>query len=117
MKVHLLPLAFFALLSGASAAADEEPGASWVSIPRSLVTIDVTKRSGRVTGPGWEYAFPTTARRLDFEIEPGRRVVLRRNGEVWVGEYFHPRIRPGTHKFEQHKMKFVCSSGRCDDGN
>jgi hypothetical protein len=43
---------------------------------------------------------------LDFEIGPGRRMVLRRVGDRWVGEYFHPRVRPGNHEFETHRMAF-----------
>jgi hypothetical protein len=41
--------------------------------------------------------------------------VLRREGEIWVGEYFHPRIGigPGTKKSEAHKMMFTCGAASC----
>lgn len=94
----------------------EEPGATWVSVPRSTVKIVIGKDGGRVTGPGWEHKFDATTNDLDFEIAPERRFVLRRSGDVWVGEYFHPRIRPGTHTSEVHKMTFSCGSGGCSEG-
>ncbi len=112
------PLFFAAALTGMlpqSTATADELGAVWVSQPRSLVTIVVGKDGGRVTGPAWEHRFKSTARNLDFEIAPERRFVLRRSGDTWVGEYFHPRIRPGTHRREVHKMTFACRSGGCAD--
>jgi hypothetical protein len=87
-----------------------------MSVPRSAVKITVGKDGGRVIGLGWEHKFEPTADNLDFEIAPERRFVLRRSGDAWVGEYFHPRIRPGTHKTEQHKMTFACDSGACRAG-
>jgi hypothetical protein len=87
-----------------------------MSVPRSAVKITVGKDGGRVIGLGWEHKFEPTADNLDFEIAPERRLVLRRSGDAWVGEYFHPRIRPGTHKTEQHKMTFTCDSGACRAG-
>jgi hypothetical protein len=103
-------LFFAAALTGTlahSAAAAAQHGGTWVSVPQSLITIAVGEDGGHIAGPGWEHRFKATARNLDFEIEPGRRFVLRRSGNTWVGNYFHPRIRPGTHKSESHKMTFV----------
>ena len=85
----------------------DEHGGNWISIPRSLITIVVGDDGGRITGPEWEYKFAANTKTLDFEIAPGRRVVLHRNGDGWVGEYFHPRIRPGDHPHETHSMLFV----------
>ncbi len=33
-------------------------------------------------------------------------MVIRRDGDRWTGEYFHPRVRPGNHEFETHRMVF-----------
>jgi hypothetical protein len=107
--------ALIAMLPQSTAGA-EEAGATWVSVPRSLVKIAVGQGGGRVTGPGWEHRFEATARTLDFEIAPQRRFVLRRSGDTWVGEYFHPRIRQGSHAREVHKMTFTCGSGVCRNG-
>lgn len=102
----LFAAALIAMLPQATAGADEI-GATWLSVPRSAIKIVVGDDGGRMIGPGWEHRFEATARNLEFEIAPGRRLVLRRSGDAWVGEYFHPRIRPGTHKYESHKMTFV----------
>src|SRR5437868_5240514 len=93
------------LLSSTSTA--ERHNGHWVSHPRSLVAIVIDDQGGRVSGPEWEYRFTASANSLDFEIAPGRRMVLRRSGENWVGEYFHPRVRPGHHSNERHSMLFV----------
>lgn len=87
-------------------AADEHSG-NWVSHPRALITIVIGDDGGRVSGPEWEHKFAASENALDFEIAPGRRLVLRRSGETWVGEYVHPRIRPGGHEYETHSMLFV----------
>lgn len=79
----------------------------WVSNPRALITIVIGDDGGRISGPEWEHRFAAGANSLDFEIAPGRRLVLHRNGETWVGEYFHPRVRPGEHAYEAHSMLFV----------
>ena len=107
--------ALFAMLPQSTAGADEL-GSTWTSQPRGLVTIVVGEDSGRMSGPGWEHRFEAIARKLDFEIAPGRRFVLHRSGDMWVGEYFHPRTGPGTRKSEVHKMTFACGSGGCTDG-
>lgn len=88
----------------------------WVSQPRSAITIVVGKDGGRITGPGWEHSFDARAGTLDFEIAPQRRLVLRRSGDAWVGEYFHPRIGPGTHERDEHRMTFACRAGACGEG-
>jgi hypothetical protein len=111
----LCAAAFVAMLPQSTAVADEL-SATWLSVPRSTVKIIVGDDGGRVIGPGWEHKFEATASSLDFEIAPERRFVLRRSGDAWVGEYFHPRIRPGTHTREVHKMTFSCGSGGCSDG-
>ena len=87
-------------------AADEHDG-RWVSHPRSLIVIVVGDDGGLIAGPEWEHRFAALAKDLDFEIAPGRRLVLRRDGQTWVGEYFHPRIQPGEHTHEPHTMLFV----------
>ena len=99
------------LTAGAS-----ELDSTWTSQPRGLVTIVVGEDGGRMAGPGWEHRFEAIARDLDLEIAPGRRFVLHRSGDRWVGEYFHPRIGPGTWKSEAHKMTFDCGSGECTRG-
>ena len=91
-------------------------GSTWVSQPRSAVTIVIGEDGGRITGPGWEHSFDSRARTLDFEIAPERRLVLRRSGNAWVGEYFHPRIGPGTHERDEHRMTFACRAGACAQG-
>ena len=96
-----------------SAASADESGLTWLSRPRGLVTITVGNDGGRIAGPGWEHRFEAAARSLDFEIAPERRLVLRRSGGTWVGEYFHPRIGSGSHKSEVHKMTFTCGSATC----
>lgn len=97
-------------LASADASADES---TWASKPRGLVTITVGSDGGRIAGPGWEHKFDATSGELDFEIEPGRRFVLHRDGANWVGEYFHPRISQGPHHSEIHKMTLICNSGTC----
>ena len=101
-----------AMLDQSTASADQLDS-TWVSIPRGLVTIILEKDSGRMAGPGWEHRFKGTTSNLNFEIAPGRRFTLRRSGNAWVGEYFHPRIGTGTRESEVHKMTFVCDSGGC----
>jgi hypothetical protein len=80
---------------------------SWVSSPRSAITIIVEEYGGRIAGPEWEYKFPASANDITFDLAPGRRLVLRRSGETWVGEYTHPRVRPGGDLYENHTMMFV----------
>ena len=87
--------------------------ATWVSQPRSALTIVIAKDGGVITGPGWEHRFDATARNLDFEIGPGQRFTLRRSGGTWTGEYFHPPILPGNQKSETHKRAFICRTGGC----
>lgn len=115
MKTSLLAAALMAMLPHTTGNADER-GATWLSVPRSEIRIVVGNDGGRMIGPGWEHRFEATARNLEFEIAPGRKFVLRRTGDAWVGQYFHPRIRPGTHAREVHRMMFVCGSGGCNDG-
>ena len=91
----------------------EEVGGIWVSQPRFALTIVVGENGGRITGPGWEHSFDAGARTLDFEIAPERRLVLRRSGDTWIGEYFHPGIGPGAHERDEHRMTFACSAGAC----
>ena len=105
IKILLLAAAFSVILP-AALGADEHSG-NWVSNPRALITIVIEDEGGRVSGPEWEHKFAAGANEMDFEISPGRRLVLRRNGETWVGEYFHPQIRPGEHPHETHSMLFV----------
>jgi hypothetical protein len=63
-----------------------------------------------ISGPEWEYRFAAETTNLDFELAPGRRLILRRAADGWVGEYFHPSIRPGGHPHEPHAMMFVRSN-------
>lgn len=100
------------LLSLSPVAAESHEG-TWVSKPRSELRISIAKDAGIITGPGWEHRFNGRATVLDFEIGPGQRLVLKRRHGVWTGEYFHPPIRPGTHKSEHHRMAFVCSAHKC----
>lgn len=100
----------FVAMATPAASADES---RWVSMPRGLVTITVGREGGRIAGPGWEHTFDATLRDLDFEIDPGRRFTLHRDGRRWVGEYFHPRIGEGAQDPEMHKMTFICGSGVC----
>jgi hypothetical protein len=117
MKIAtLLCAAVFVAVLPQSISCAEGLGTTWVSVPRATLKIVIGKDGGRVTGPGWEHRFEATANRLDFEIAPGLRFVLRRSGDGWVGEYFHPRIRPGNHTSEVHKMTFACGSGECSEG-
>lgn len=116
MYERLFVAAAFTAMLPYTAADAHDLGGTWESRPRSLVTIAIGKDGGRIAGPGWEHRFEATARTLDFEIAPERRFVLHRRGNAWVGKYFHPRIRPGTHKHETHKMTFACSSGGCAGG-
>ncbi len=102
----LLLAAAFSVVLPIALVADEHIG-NWVSNPRALITIVIADDGGRVSGPEWEYRFAAGADSLDFEIAPGRRLVLRRSGETWVGEYFHPRVRPGGDPNEPHSMLFV----------
>ena len=104
---RLLPVAAFIAMLPPSALVADELGGSWVSHPRSLITIVIREDGGRISGPGWEQRFEAGVKDVDFEIAPGRRLVLRLEGDVWVGEYFHPRIRPGDHVQEAHKVLFV----------
>lgn len=69
--------------------------------------IVIGEDGGRISGPEWEHKFAAGLNDLDFEIAPGRRLILRKDGEAWVGEYFHPRMRPGEHPHEPHSMLFV----------
>lgn len=80
---------------------------TWVSSPRSALTIVIGEYGGRLSGPEWEHRFPASANNIKFDLAPGRRLVLRRSGETWVGEYSHPPIRPGDHANETHSMLFV----------
>lgn len=91
----------------------DELGATWVSQPRAAVTIVIGERGGRIAGPGWEHSFDAQAKTLDFEIAPERRLVLRRDGDTWVGEYFHPGIGAGAHERDEHRMTFACRAGAC----
>ena len=102
----LLGAAFIAMLPPSALVADEL-GGSWVSHPRALITIVIREEGGRISGPGWEQRFDVGVKDVDFEIAPGRRLVLRRTSDGWVGEYFHPQIRPGDHGQESHTMLFV----------
>jgi hypothetical protein len=112
----LCAAALISLLPQATAVADDR-GTAWLSVPRSVIKIAIEHDGGRVIGPGWEHKFEATASSLDFEIAPQCRFVLRRSGDAWVGEYFHPRIRPGTHTSEVHKMTFSCASGGCSNAS
>jgi hypothetical protein len=81
----------------------------WVSNPRALVSIVIGDDGGRISGPEWEHRFAAETTNLDFELAPGRRLILRRTEGGWVGEYFHPPIRPGDHPHEPHSMLFIKS--------
>ena len=116
MKTTLFFAAALIAMLPQSTTGAEELGRTWISAPRGLVTIVVGEDGGRMAGPGWEHRFEAVARTLDFEIAPGRRFVLHRSGDRWVGEYFHPRIASGTRKSEVHKMTFTCGAGVCTDG-
>jgi hypothetical protein len=118
MKSRLFLACMLATVLSSSAAVAGEATHIWLSNPRGLVTITVDDKGGRIAGPGWEHQFAAEARSLDFEIAPERRLVLRRKGESWVGEYFHPRIGigPGTHESEAHKMMFTCGAASCPAG-
>jgi hypothetical protein len=85
----------------------EEHTGHWVSNPRALVIIVIGDDGGRISGPEWEYRFAAETTNLDFELGPGRRLILRRTADGWEGEYFHPPIRPGAHPHEPHSMLFV----------
>lgn len=80
---------------------------NWVSHPRSAITIVVAENGGEIVGPEWKYNFPADANDIAFDVAPGNHLVLRRSGEAWVGEYTHPRVRPGNHLYEMHTVKFV----------
>jgi len=82
----------------------------WVSSPRSAIKIVIGSDGGRISGPEWEYRFDARLTNLDFEIAPGRRFVLSRTGDQWMGQYFHPPIGPGDHVREPHSMLFVPES-------
>ena len=115
MRRTLSVAAFIALLPISASIADHT-GEAWVSVPRAGITIVIGEYECRVIGPGWEHAFDADARILDFEIAPGRRMVLRRDGDGWSGKYFHPRVRPGDHEFETHLMAFDRKSPPHGDG-
>jgi hypothetical protein len=115
MKRTLFVAAALIAMLPQSTTGAEELGRTWMSQPRGLVTIVIGEDGGRMAGPGWEHRFEAVARTLDFEIAPGRRFVLRRSGDTWVGEYFHPRIASGIRKSEVHKMTFTCGAGVCTD--
>jgi hypothetical protein len=100
------------LLPQSAAMAGAHEG-TWLSQPRSALTIVIGKEGGVITGPGWEHRFGAATRNLDFEIGPGRRFMLRRSGGSWAGEYFHPPVLPENHKSETHKMAFICRAGKC----
>ncbi len=105
--VGFLSVAAVSSLSLPSTLVAEDHLGRWVSHPRALIMIVVGENGGRISGPEWEYTFAADAAGLDFEIAPGRRFVLRRSGETWVGEYFHPPIRPGDQPHETHSMLLV----------
>lgn len=113
MRSSLLFACIVAAILPSSALGADVITQTWMSNPRGLVTITVDNNGGRIAGPGWEHKFGATARKLDFEIAPGRRFVLHRSGQSWGGEYFHPRIGPGTHRSEIHRMTFSCGSSAC----
>jgi hypothetical protein len=105
MRRFPLAAAFTGHLPALVSVADDT-SETWLSVPRAEIVIVVGKHGSRVVGPQWEHAFDAHATTLDFEITPGRRMVLRREGDRWIGEYFHPRVRPGDHEFEKHIMVF-----------
>jgi len=105
-NIRCLLLAASGIALPSALIADERDG-RWVSHPRALIVIVIGDDGGRILGPEWEHLFAAGVNDLDFEIAPGRRLVLRRDGENWVGEYFHPRTRPGVHAHEPHTMLFV----------
>jgi hypothetical protein len=105
-NMRCLVLAASGILLPTAPVAEEHDG-RWVSHPRALIVIVIGDDGGRIFGPEWEYVFSARANEVDFEIAPGRRLVLRRDGANWVGEYFHPRTRPGEHQREPHTMLFV----------
>jgi hypothetical protein len=105
-NIRCLLLAAAGIIFPSALFADEHDG-RWVSHPRALIMIVIGDDGGRISGPEWEHTFAATANAMDFEIAPGRRLVLRRAGEGWAGEYFHPRTRPGEHPHEAHSMLFV----------
>jgi hypothetical protein len=100
-----LAAAFTGLLPVVLPLADD-PTETWLSVPRAEIKIIVGRDVSRVVGPGWQHVFEAGAKALDFEVSPGRRMMLRREGDRWVGEYVHPRVRPGDHEFETHIMAF-----------
>jgi hypothetical protein len=110
MRSTFLWACIIAALASPAASADES---TWLSKPRGLVTITVGGDGGRIAGPGWEHKFDAAMSNLDFEIGPGRRFMLHREGASWIGEYFHPRIGEGSHESEAHKMTFICGSAAC----
>jgi hypothetical protein len=105
IATSLLAALFTATLPVISLADDD--GGYWISNPRALITIVIGDDGGRISGPEWEYRFGVHTTNLDFELGPGRRLILRRTADGWEGEYFHPPIRPGAHPHEPHSMLFV----------
>jgi hypothetical protein len=106
-NIKSLLLAIACSITLPTALVAEEHTGNWISNPRALITIVIEEDGGRISGPEWEHKFASGANDLDFEITPGRRLVLHRSGDAWVGEYFHPRTRPGEHAYETHSMLFV----------
>ena len=107
---NIRSLLFLAACLGAlrpSVSVAAEHFGNWISHPRSALTIVIGEYGGRISGPEWEHSFVGGAKTIEFEIAPGRRLVLRRSGETWVGEYFHPQIGLGDHTHETHTMLFV----------
>lgn len=102
----LFAAALIGLLPNPVASAGQHAG-TWVSQPRAALKITVGVQGGVITGPGWEHHFDPAAKSLDFEIGPGQRFVLHREGGAWVGQYFHPAVRPETDASETHLMSFV----------
>jgi hypothetical protein len=102
----LLLAALFGVTVPAMATAEDHVG-NWISHPRGLLSIVIAEDGGRISGPEWEHTFAAEMNTLDFELAPGRRLVLRRTANGWAGEYFHPPIRPGGHPHEPHAMLFV----------
>jgi hypothetical protein len=85
----------------------------WQSGPRGAIAIVIGRDGGLMSGPGWQHKFKANESNLNFEIAPGRRFVLRREGNEWLGEYFHPRIGDESQQSELHKMTFTCGAGDC----